>query len=112
MPDDVVAELKALEDEPSEEAVLALLEKPGSPTMRMMTTYSEYCRQASDGEHGLTPQFYNGYMDMISHWFVFARGVRTNDVDLYTYGAQLMIPVMWSANRTNYKRWSIKSVLQ
>lgn len=112
MPDDVVAEISSLEDEPSEEAVLALIEKPDSPTMRLMKTYTEYCQQARDGEHGLTPRYYNGYMDMTSHWLVFERGVRANDVDLYTYGAQLMIPVFWAANRTNYKRWSIKSVLQ
>ena len=112
MPGDVKEELKSLEEEPSEEAVLEMLNKRRSPTMRLLKNYMNYCQQARDGEHGLTPQFWNNYMDMVSHWLLFERGVRTNDVDVYTYGSQLMLPVLWAANRTNYKRWAIKSVLQ
>ena len=112
LPATVSESLKDLGDEPSEEAVNTLLENKGSDLMEFISKYKAYCEKTRIGEHGLTPQYYMNYMDMIQNDLMFDRALRTNDTDLYTYCLGDMRAIFWASNRKFYKRWSTKIYLQ
>ena len=48
------------------------------------------------------------YVKLVQIWLVFNRACRTNDVPLFVYALEQMIPIFFAGNRPNYSRWMIR----
>ena len=90
-----------------------IIEGVSNPQLvKLVKKYETYCEDTRAGELGKTAQFAMLYMDIIRDKLILDRAIRTNDVDLYTYAMEEMVPVTWSGNRPNYKRWGVKELLR
>ena len=112
LPDTIKVELENISQNRNPDTVDEALSDEESPLVKLLLQYEEYREQTRMGNHGITPQFYIGYLDMVNYDMLLDRGTRTNDVQLYTYAMGKMLPVFWAANRPNYKRWGVKNFLQ
>ena len=90
-----------------------IIEGVSNPQLvKLVKKYEKYCEDTRAGKLGKTAQFAMLYMDMIHDKLILDRAIRTNDADLYTYAMEEMVPVTWSGNRPNYKRWGVKELLR
>ena len=90
-----------------------IIEGVSNPQLvKLVKKYETYCEDTRAGELGKTAQFAMLYMDIIHDKLILDRAIRTNDVDLYTYAMEEMVPVTWSGYRPNYKRWGVKELLR
>ena len=80
--------------------------------VHLLKAYEKYSEKTKAGKHGKTAQFTMIYMECIEMFFHLERGVRTNEVTLYTHSLGEMVPIMWASNRPNYKRWGTKAYLR
>ena len=48
------------------------------------------------------------YAQLVRIFMIFTRACRTNDVELFIYALQLMIPVYFAGSRPNYARWLVR----
>jgi hypothetical protein len=58
------------------------------------------------GEHGKTPQFYMSYMNLIYHYFMLNRSVRTGNIELFKYILP-KIANIFTFNQHNYIRYLV-----
>ena len=90
-----------------------IIEGVSNPQLvKLVKKYEKYCEDTRAGELSKTAQFAMLYMDIIHDKLILDRAIRTNDVDLYTYAMEEMVPVTWSGYRPNYKRWGVKELLR
>jgi hypothetical protein len=74
----------------------------------LMTRYELYCDETMLGVHGSTQKYWMMYIKLVQRWLLFNRACRTNDVSLFMYALERMIPVFFAGNRPNYSRWMVK----
>ena len=70
----------------------------------LMTCYDAYIQKTLQGDHGITAKYWIVYTQLVRIFMIFTRACRTNDVELFIYALQMMIPVYFSGNRPNYAR--------
>ena len=78
--------------------------------VRLLKAYEKYSEKTKAGKHRKTAQFTMIYMECIEMFLHLERGVRINEVELYTHSLGEMVPIMWATNRPNYKRWGMNHI--
>jgi hypothetical protein len=106
IPDIVLAALADIEKEPSP-AIIHNLEETDQ-YITFMTAYEIYTEQTLEGQHGSTAQYWMVYVKLVNQFLLFTRACRTNDLTLFIYALEQMIPVFFAGNRPNYARWMIR----
>ncbi|CAH1645610.1 unnamed protein product [Spodoptera littoralis] len=81
--------------------------KSTTPTITHEELYEEYKKQTLIGEHGKTPQFYMIYMNLISHYFMLCRSIRTGDFELFKYILPKIANLFFTFNQPNYARYTV-----
>lgn len=74
----------------------------------LMSKYVAYCNETLGGKHGSTQKFWLMYVSLVQRFLIFNRACRTNDVPLFIYALEQMIPIFFAGNRPNYSRWMIR----
>ena len=74
----------------------------------LMSKYDAFCAETLRGKHGATAQFWMTYIQLVQRFLLFNRACRTNDVSLFIYSLEQLIPIFFSGNRPNYSRWMIR----
>lgn len=69
--------------------------------------YEQYKKQTLNGEHGKTPQFYMIYMNLISHYFMLCRSIRTGNIELFKYILPKISNLFFTFNQPNYARYTV-----
>ena len=76
-----------------------------SSIKQMQDDFNAFKEQTRSGLHGKTAQFYQQYIDLVTIYKYFSRAYRTNNLEMYTYALEKMIPAFFSGKRLNYARW-------
>ncbi len=74
--------------------------------------YDDFSNQTYQGVHGTTAEYWMKYVMMVEDWEMFARACKANDVELYVYSLQKMVPFFFACNKPNYSRWMTMFVVQ
>ena len=87
--------------------VLEAFEKSPQYT-KLMTDYQTYCDKTLEGSHDSTQKFWMMYVCLVEKFMIFNRACRTNDIILFIYALEQIIPVLFAGNRPNYSRWMVR----
>ena len=74
----------------------------------IMNDYFAYVHDTENGKHGLTAQYWLGYIKMIQLYHTFIRSIRTGDLQLYIYCLPLLANYFFTFNHPNYARWLVR----
>ena len=70
--------------------------------------YENFSQKTRNGEHGLTAQYWFMYIELIQHYHVMCRSVRTGDFELYRHCLPKLTAFFFALNHPNYARWLVK----
>ena len=78
-----------------------------SDVRKLLNKYELFSKQTRTGKHGLTAQFWMGYIEMLHLYHEFSRSFRNGDLDLYIYCLPHLASYFFSFNHQNYSRWLV-----
>ncbi|CAF4952709.1 unnamed protein product [Pieris macdunnoughi] len=69
--------------------------------------YEEYKQQTLNGKYGKTSQFYMIYINLIEHYFMLCRSIRTANLDLFRFVLPKIANLFFTFNQPNYSRYTV-----
>ena len=73
----------------------------------IIDNYNRFSGDTRKGKHGLTAQYWMGYIDMIHLYHEFSQIIRTGDLKLYIFRLPHLTDYFFAFNHPNYARWIV-----
>lgn len=70
-----------------------------------MSQYERFVNETLDTKHGTTAKFWLQYCEYVEIYLMFCRAVKSNDLSLFIYSLEQMIPLFVAAGLHNYAKW-------
>ena len=106
VPKSILESLQSLQDSPTAE-VMDTIEK-SQDYISFMEQYEDFSNDTRSGKHGTTAMYWMMYMDLVGIFLLFTRACRTNDLSLFIFCLEKMVPVFFAACRPNYAWWMVR----
>lgn len=102
IPDDSKVYLKTFNDDKATNPIIA-----HDNLISLFEKYVEYKNKTLIGEHGKTAQFYMIYINLVNHYFMLCRSIRTGNIELFKFILPLIANVFFAMNQPNYARYTV-----
>ena len=76
--------------------------------LNVLSHYDSFKKDTEDGKHGLTAQYWIGYIQMVHLYHEFSRSIREGDLELYIYCLPQISKYFFAFNHVNYSRWLVR----
>lgn len=74
----------------------------------IIVKYQCFKEKTLTGQHGKTAQYYIMYTNLIEHFLMLSRSIRTGDFSLFKYVLPKMNNLLFPLNHVNYARWLLR----